>query len=123
MAKVFLIDDDQDLVEQHGIVLKEKGHQIFKAYSAKEAMKKVNDVKPDVMIVDVMMENCDAGFELAKFMRENHKEVPLIILSGDNDKVRWMGQPRETIQAVSRFLEKPINLTELPKVVAEVLGS
>lgn len=122
MARVFLVDDDQDLLMQNGLALKNVGHEIFKAYTAKEAMTKVKDIKPDIMIVDVMMENCDAGFQLSTYMRENHREIPVIILSGDADKVRWLGQPRDAIQGVCRFLEKPINVNELPKVVAEVLA-
>jgi len=121
MAKIFLVDDDVDLVEQNKLVLVEKGHTVITANTAKEALEKLKSEKPDLMIVDVMMEHRTAGFALAREIGKNFPKLPLIIMSGATDKVNWMGESNDTWGAVINFLDKPVDPDKLAKVVEEVL--
>ncbi|MEI6079640.1 MAG: response regulator [bacterium] len=121
MAKVFLVDDDVDLVEQNRLVLVENGHTVITANTAKEALVKLKTEKPDIMIVDVMMEHRTAGFALAREIGKNFPSIPLIIMSGATDKVNWMGESNDTWGPVINFLDKPVDPDKLAKVVAEAL--
>ena len=122
MAKIFLVDDDVDLVEQNKLVLTEKGHTVITANTAKEALERLKKEKPDLMIVDVMMEHRTAGFALAREIGKNFPKLPLIIMSGATDKVNWMGEPNDTWGAIINFLDKPVDPDKLAKVVEEVLS-
>ncbi len=121
MAKIFLVDDDVDLVEQNKMVLEEKGHTVITANTAKEALEKLKTVKPDLMVVDVMMEHRTAGFALAREIGKNFGKIPLIIMSGATDKVNWMGESNDTWGTVVNFLDKPVDPDKLAKVVEEAL--
>lgn len=121
MAKVFLVDDDIDLIEQNKLVLTEKGYTVVTAHTAKEAIEKLKNVKPDVMVIDVMMEHPTAGFALAREIGANFSKIPVIILSGDTEKPNWMDQDGATWTSIARFLDKPTDPEKLAKVVKEVL--
>ncbi len=122
MAKIFLVDDDVDLVQQNKMVLVEKGYTVITANTAKEALEKLKTEKPDLMVVDVMMEHRTAGFALAREIGRNFPTVPLIIMSGATDKVNWMGEPNDTWGSIVNFLDKPVDPDKLAKTVAEVLA-
>lgn len=122
MAKIFLVDDDVDLVQQNKMVLMEKGHKVITAHTAKEALEKLKTETPDLMIVDVMMEHRTAGFTLAREIGKRFPNMPLIIMSGATDKANWMGEPNDTWGPVVNFLDKPVDPDKLAKTVAEVLA-
>jgi len=122
MAKIFLVDDDVDLVQQNKMVLVEKGYTVITANTAKEALEKLKTEKPDLMVVDVMMEHRTAGFALAREIGRNFPTVPLIIMSGATDKVNWMGESNDTWGSIVNFLDKPVDPDKLAKTVAEVLA-
>ena len=122
MAKIYLVDDDLDLLEQNKMVLNAKGHEILTASSADEArslLKKQGT--PDLMVVDVMMENHTAGLSLCRDLGKSNPNLPLIILSGDPNKPNWMGEDSTTWNSVTRFLDKPVTPEKLCAAVDEVL--
>ncbi|MDO8302871.1 MAG: response regulator, partial [Sedimentisphaerales bacterium] len=82
MATVFLIDDDVDLVKMNETVLKKRGHEIISAYSAAEARTKLPQKRPDIIVLDVMMESRIAGFELAREIHKTYPDMPTIMLTG-----------------------------------------
>ncbi|HSA34288.1 MAG TPA: response regulator, partial [bacterium] len=63
--RVFLVDDDQDIIVQNKLALTAKGFTVEDAGSAKEATEKINKFRPDIIVLDVMMENPRAGLEFA----------------------------------------------------------
>jgi DNA-binding response OmpR family regulator len=119
--KVFLVDDDVDLIEQNKMVLTENGYEVITAYTAKEALEKLGKEKPDIMVLDVMMEHRTAGFVLAREIGEKHSNIPVIILSGDTQKANWLGEANDTWNGIAQFLDKPFNPDELTNVVRKVL--
>ena len=83
MAKILIIDDDPDIVEAMRVVLESKDHQVSITKSGEEGLKQVNLDKPDLIILDVMMETMDKGFEVAKGLKKNqkHKDIPILMLT------------------------------------------
>ena len=69
-AKIFMVDDDADLVMIVRSVFLTEGYEFDSANSAKEALEKLDDVNPDLMILDVMMEDMVAGFRVVNALRD-----------------------------------------------------
>jgi Response regulator containing CheY-like receiver, AAA-type ATPase, and DNA-binding domains len=64
MAKIAIIDDDQDIIDAVTITLTAKGYQVVSAKNVNDGMKLVENEKPDLILLDVMMEEPDDGFYL-----------------------------------------------------------
>ncbi|MEW5821508.1 MAG: response regulator [Cyanobacteriota bacterium] len=120
--KVFLVDDDIDLIEQNKMVLAENGYEVITSSTAEEALELLKTVKPDILILDVMMEHHTAGFVLAREIGKKHNNIPIIILSGDPQKANWLGESNDTWDKIVKFLDKPVKPDELANVVKKVLG-
>jgi CheY-like chemotaxis protein len=117
MAQILLVDDDQDLIEMNRTVFTQRGHNVTVAYSAAEAIKIVQSNPPELAVLDVMMEDNTAGFELARQLHDLYPKMPMIMLTGISKEMRlgYTFQPDETWLPVSKFLEKPVN----PRVLAD----
>jgi CheY-like chemotaxis protein len=117
MAKILLVDDDQDLIEMNKTMLAQRGHAVLVAYSAAEAWQVIRDNPPDAAVVDVMMESLSAGFELARSLHEKMPELPMIMLTGIRKEMQlpFKYEPDETWLPVVKVLEKPVN----PRVLAD----
>jgi DNA-binding NtrC family response regulator len=115
MAKVFLIDDDVDLVKMNEIVLKKYGHETITAYSATEARTKLPKIKPDIIVLDVMMESRDAGFQLAREIHKTYPEMPTIMLTSVHEVtgVPYRFEPDESWLPVAKFMDKPVDPVKL----------
>jgi CheY-like chemotaxis protein len=123
---VLLVDDDVDFVEINSAVLEQAGYRVVKAYSAKECLKKLPEVRPSVVILDVMMEQFDSGFQIANRIKEMTGGVPVILLTsigaetglpfrpGDAEGLRKMG--------ADAFLDKPVKPETLLAKVRELVG-
>jgi CheY-like chemotaxis protein len=117
MAQILLVDDDQDLIEMNKTILAQRGHVVTVAYSAAEALKTVQTVAPDLAVLDVMMEDKTAGFDLARKLHAQFPRMPMIMLTGIRKEMNlgFGFEPDETWLPVSKFMEKPVN----PRVLAE----
>lgn len=106
-GKVALVVDDevgaQTLI---AIMLERGGFDVMKAKNAKDALKKLEEKTPDVMILDVMMPGMD-GIELTKVIRQRpeHQKTPILILSARGDAESVM---RGLNAGASDYLPKPI---------------
>jgi len=77
--KVFLVDDDIDYIYQTKQMLENIGFEVISAYGQKEAEDIMDNIKPDLAIFDLMMENKDSGFILCHEFKKVHPNVPIII--------------------------------------------
>jgi DNA-binding NtrC family response regulator len=115
MAKVFLIDDDVDLIKMNEAVLKKRGHEIITAYSAAEARTKLPKNRPDIIVLDVMMESRDAGFALAREIHKTYPDMPTIMLTSVHEAtgVPYRFEPDESWLPVVKFMDKPVDPVKL----------
>jgi len=126
MATILLIDDDVDLMEMNVAVLGHRGHKVMTAYSAKEARRKLAEgLEPDLVVLDVMMEEISAGFELAREIHEQFPFLPTIMLSGIHAAtgVPFRFKPDETWLPVAKFLDKPVAPAALAKEIDALLAT
>ena len=117
MAKILLVDDDQDIIAMNRTVFVQRGHEVKVAYSAAEAKKIAQLDPPTLAVLDVMMEDKTAGFELARKLHAMYPEMPMVMLTGISKEMGlgFTFQPDETWLPISKFLEKPVN----PRVLAD----
>lgn len=78
---VLCIDDDADIRECLQIILEENDYIPVLAESAEEGFRVYEETKPDLIIVDMMMEIADAGTDFTKKVREHNKNIPIYMLS------------------------------------------
>lgn len=124
MAVILLIDDDVDLVEMNQAVLEARGHQVRSAYSAAGARKLLDGVRPDLAVLDVMMESDTAGFELARDIHERYADLPMILVTGIHEAagVPFRFAPDETWLPVVKILDKPVTPAALADEVEAILS-
>jgi response regulator RpfG family c-di-GMP phosphodiesterase len=119
--KIYIIDDDRDMVESVSMVLKANDYEVQAQYDDENVVENVLKSKPDLIILDVMFpENSDAGFEIARELKKNKDSasIPIILLSVVNEKGTYVGRFTnqdidESWLPVSKFLDKPVQPKEL----------
>ena len=78
---ILLVDDDMDYLYQSKVKLEQMGFKTITADSQREAELILEKTKPDIAILDLMMENEDSGFILSYKIKKKYPEVPVIILT------------------------------------------
>lgn len=116
---ILLVDDEKDFVEMTAALLENNGYNVESAYSGEEAQDRVLEMRPDLVILDVMMETEMAGFEAARWIRsqEEMDGTPIILLTAVNRKKPFTFGPDEGWLPVDSFLDKPVSPE---KLLAEV---
>ncbi len=125
MARIICIDDDMDVLETCKYLLSEEGHTVETAITGKEGFEKSQTFKPDIILLDVMMEDVTAGFHTAYHFRQdnNLKHTPILMLTSINQKMKTKFHPDTDGEflPVDEFIEKPIIRESLVKAVDKLL--
>jgi DNA-binding response OmpR family regulator len=121
MAKVFIVDDDMDVVEACRLFLQKEGHKVDAAYSRSEGMKALETADPDLLILDVIMEQPDDGIAMAQDLRRKGFKKPILMMTSIS-KVTGLNYGKdEDLVPVDDFVEKPVDPATLVKKVSELL--
>jgi CheY-like chemotaxis protein len=120
---VLLVDDDADFVEMHRKLLADHGYKVRTAYSGRECLEQVHSRKPDLIILDMMMESEVIGFDLSRELRncEHTKTIPLVMITSVNDTIPFRIEPDNTWLPVDALIEKPVEPLLLLDVVNKIL--
>jgi CheY-like chemotaxis protein len=115
--RVLLVDDDPEILEATGQILREWGYLVDEARDGLTALSLARTVRPDLMLIDLMMPVMD-GCTLIQRLREEKvaEGVPLVVFSADRDARE---KARQLDAAAS--LRKPFELDELQTVVERLL--
>ena len=121
MKKVLIIDDDPDIREVIKMILEGK-YELREAGSREEGASAFKEFAPDLVVLDVMMERHDSGFELAREMKNNaqQKDAKILMLTNVDNEMNMdfkatAGDPDWL--PVDDYIVKPITPHEfLPKV-------
>jgi DNA-binding response OmpR family regulator len=124
--KILIIDDDIDLVEAMRLTLEKAGFEVIDAQDGQKGLEKINKQKPDLVILDVMMETQDEGFHIAYQIRNNEdiSDLPIIMLTavGSETGFSFDKEKDEDFLPVDEFLEKPVNPDLLIEHVKKCIG-
>jgi DNA-binding response OmpR family regulator len=126
MEKILIIDDDPDIVEAMKIVLKNQNYEVAVAWSGNEGLEKVKKEKPDLIILDVMMETRDKGFELAREFKKDkgYKNIPILMLTAIKERtgLDFKNEAGDEVWLpVDDYCDKPLNPQELISKVENLL--
>jgi len=121
MARILVVDDDPDITFALSLFLKKERHDVEVAASRAEGMKAHETSTPDLMILDVMMEQPDDGIAMAQDLRRAGVKLPIIMLTSVG-KVTGMSYGRDNdLVPVEAFIEKPVRPEDLLKKITELL--
>jgi DNA-binding response OmpR family regulator len=84
---ILIIDDDADFLFSVKVVLESGGYKVVDASSAEEGLKKYKEATPDLIIVDLMMEEVDSGANFVKEVKALGGNVPIFLLSSVGDQM------------------------------------
>jgi len=121
VAKILIVDDDHDMVEASRIVLERDGHSVESASSVDEGLRKLAEVGPDLLILDVMMQEPDDGLRFARQVRRDGNDLPILMLTSVNRALGIQIGKDEEMVPVDEFLEKPLDPATLTAKVTELL--
>ncbi len=122
MAKILIVDDDPDVVEACAIVLKHEGYDVVSANNRNDGMAVLEKENPDLMILDVMMEQPDDGLAMAQEIRRLGNNIPIIMLTSISKVVGREYGKDEDLVPVNEFFEKPIEPSVLVEKVKSLLS-
>ena len=122
MKKILVVDDEKPISEIVKYNLVKEGYEVFTAYDGEEALEKVEEVEPDLIILDLMLPKMD-GLEVAREVRKTH-DMPIIMVTakdseidkvlglelGADDYVTKPFSNRELVARVKANLRQPVSL-------------
>lgn len=117
---VLIADDDLDILAIVRSVVRAKGFVVHSANDGDEAMAKVLEVQPDLVVLDVMMPG-QSGWEVCRSIREHAAlaDTKVIMLTGIGQQMNEMTSP---LYGANGHLDKPFEVDELSKKIDEVLA-
>ena len=126
---ILLIDDDRDFVSMVKLILESKGYKVHTAVNAADAEAVLDrGIRPDGIILDVMMSGKGEGFIFARKMRKNtaYRDIPILMLTGMRQATGFQpvkDDPRDPVfLPVDIYLEKPVLPETLLKKLEEMLA-
>jgi len=124
--KILIIDDDPDVVLALRMPLESAGYQVSDAHSQESGLKAVDQIKPNLIILDVMMDTHTAGFQLAHKLhgpaaKEEHKAIPILMLTAVHQTTPLRFSPDDDYLPVDGFIEKPIDPQRLIAEIKKLL--
>ncbi|MHC4842303.1 MAG: response regulator [Planctomycetota bacterium] len=127
-AKILIVDDDPDITEVMKLVLENEGYSVESAVDSATALESVKNNKPDLIILDVMMNTTREGFIFSRELRNNDecKNIPILMVTAVKEKTgidfkEVAGD--DTWLPVDEFLDKPIKPDVLVTKVRELLDN
>ncbi len=121
MALIAVIDDDPDILDASSLVLNSRGFKVITALNPDDGYKIVKESKPDLIILDVMMNEPDDGFYLAQKFRKEQIFTPIIMYTSVS-KSFGMDFGVNELVPVNEFVEKPISPDQLIEKVEALLS-
>ena len=119
MADILIVDDEEDIRNLIGDVLRDEGHEPRSAQDADSAFAAIERTPPDLIILDIWLQGSRMdGIEILKTVKRDNPGIPVVIISGH-------GNIEVAVAAVQQgaydFIEKPFNMDQLLVVVERAL--
>jgi twitching motility two-component system response regulator PilH len=118
MITILIVEDTLSELELMSHYLRESGYNVINALGAKEALNKVMESKPDVIVTDVVMPGM-SGFELCRRLKTNPvtEKIPIVICSSKNQEIdRLWGMK----QGADAYLTKPFTREQIIRAIKSV---
>ena len=119
MSSILIVDDEKDIRELIGDILKDEGYAIRLAGNSDDCMAEINAEPPSLMILDIWLKDSRMdGIDILKCVKRDNPDIPVVIISGH-------GNIEIAVAAIKQgaydFIEKPFNIDQLMVVVARAM--
>jgi CheY-like chemotaxis protein len=116
-ARVLVADDEPLTTEMLALMLAFRGYEVVCANSGTEALQRAREMKPDVVLMDVLMPGME-GVDVTRALRADpdFSTCPVVLFSSaDEGEIEWRAA------GADMFLQKPIDLRRIPDLVQQLL--
>lgn len=122
---VLIVDDDPDFLELMRFYVEAMGMEVLSAHSRAEAERLLAKVKPDLAILDLMMERLDDGFALSYEVKKKDPAIPVVVVTAvaHETGLRFDAsspEEREWMKA-DALLDKPVRFEQVRQVIERLL--
>ena len=117
--KVLVVDDSSTTRMVVSITLSQKGYKVIEAQDGLEALTKLNDERPDLVLLDIILPGMD-GYKILSFIKENSelKHIPVIMLTS---KGKFFDKVKGRMAGSSEYLTKPFDPNDLAETVKKYM--
>lgn len=128
-ALILIVDDDYDFLEINRLVLERAGYRVVTAVDPAQALRKMAEEKPDLVITDLMMTSLDSGFAFAHTIKEDpvYAGTPVILATSVSSALGLDFRPRSDEERaqmhVDAYFDKPLDPGRLVAKITELLSA
>ena len=116
-GKILIVDDDKDYSESLMLMLESYGYSVEQAYNIREGKTSIINEKPQLIILDVMMEKMTDGFDLCRELKANQalSSIPILMLTAITDKtgIKYSLEEDSEYLPADDYISKPISFSDL----------
>jgi len=124
MPHILIVDDDPDFVEITSAILSKEGYQVASASSAEQAFQTMSQERPDLVLLDMMMDTPLDGVAVAgRMSRDRHlKDVPIVVISSIDSSQHAGLLPDDVHIPIDSWISKPVNPEHLLRTIRRFLA-
>jgi len=123
---ILVVDDDEDYRDQTAWRLERAGYRVRTAKGAGEASQRLAEGRPDLAVVDLMMEHADSGFTLCHRLKQQEPPVPVILVTGVAREAGFTFDAQTSAERswvrADAILDKPVLFEQLEREIRRLLG-
>jgi CheY-like chemotaxis protein len=128
MQKIIIVDDDQDCIDAVTSILENEHYTVITAGNKEEGLEKIKTEKPDLAILDVVMDSWQDGFEISRQIKKDPqlKNIPIIMLTVVDQETGIdfkSSAPDPVWLPVDVYMDKPAKPDVLLSEVKKLLSS
>ena len=125
--RILIVDDDTDFITATRAVLAGAGYEVAACTKAAEALARMREFRPDLLVLDVMMETGTAGFDVSYQVRKDphYAKTPILMVTAihQTTPLRFSPETDGEFLPVEKLLDKPVPADVLLQEVAHLLES
>ena len=123
--KILIVDDDPDFASAIQKILTRAHYNVDVAGKVQEGMKAIEQKRPDLILLDVMMENYDDGFRMCSDLKhdDRYKDIPVIVITAVTEVTGLKFSPETDGEYLESedYVQKPISAEMLLEKVAKFI--
>ncbi|MBN1351526.1 response regulator [candidate division KSB1 bacterium] len=128
-SKILIIDDDEDFRISIRTLLESQNYVVIEAESGKKGLQKLKQEKPDLIVLDIMMETIDEGYSLnqvVKFQKDykDYKDIPILMVSSiQEDPLSRFPKAMGQVDMITpdQYMTKPVDIPKFLELVKKLI--
>jgi DNA-binding response OmpR family regulator len=118
--KILIVDDELSILVPLQFLMEKEGYAAKLAQSGKEAIEKISEIQPDLILLDIMLPDLD-GYEIYEMIRQRSEwaSIRIIFLTAKN---READMTKGLAMGADAYITKPFSNKELVRMISELIG-